>query len=90
MRVYDRITLTGSKFLLSNKYTRAFLFVYTIALHLLVFSVLWQMSLHSHAAIAGDQSLPLNRNMPHPPTNHSPSTGICRTIALHLLMFTVL
>eukprot|EP00959_Pyramimonas_sp_CCMP1952_P195897 4095417-Pyramimonas_sp.AAC.1 len=25
------------------------------------------------------QSQSLNRNMPHPPTNHSPSIGICLT-----------
>jgi len=47
MRMYERITLSGSRFLLANKYTRAGLFVYTLALHSLVFIVLWKMSLHS-------------------------------------------
>lgn len=34
--MYERITLSGSRFLLANKYTRAGLFVYTLALHSLV------------------------------------------------------
>jgi hypothetical protein len=36
MKIYDRVTLSGSRFLLANKYTRAFLFFYTIMLHSLV------------------------------------------------------
>ncbi|KAK3261885.1 hypothetical protein CYMTET_29233, partial [Cymbomonas tetramitiformis] len=47
LRVHDRITLSSGRFLLGNKYTRAFLFIYSISLHLLVFGVLWSMSLSS-------------------------------------------
>ncbi|GMH17083.1 hypothetical protein Nepgr_018924 [Nepenthes gracilis] len=44
----DRITLTSGRFLLGNKYARAFAFFYTIGLHILVFTCLYRMSALSH------------------------------------------
>lgn len=44
LRLHDKITLTGSRFLLSNKYGRMFVFCYTILLHVFVFFVLYRSS----------------------------------------------
>lgn len=40
----DKITLTSGRFLMGNKYARTFIFFYSIALHLLVFTSLYRMS----------------------------------------------
>jgi len=40
----DKVTLLGSRFFLANKYTRTFLFFYSILLHLLVMFSLYRMS----------------------------------------------
>lgn len=47
----DKITLTGGRFVLGNKYARTFIFFYSIALHLLVFASMYQCSSLSHSAI---------------------------------------
>eukprot|EP00850_Spirogloea_muscicola_P007096 SM000035S13076 [mRNA] locus=s35:366854:370553:+ [translate_table: standard] len=44
LRLHDKITLTGGRFFLSNKYARTFLFFYTILLHLLIFYVIYKLA----------------------------------------------
>lgn len=48
----DKITLTSGRFLLGNKYARAFIFFYSIGLHLLVFTCLYRMSALSYLSTA--------------------------------------
>lgn len=48
----DKITLTSGRFLLGNKYARAFIFFYSIGLHLLVFTCLYKMSALSYLSTA--------------------------------------
>lgn len=59
----DRITLSSGRFLLGNKYARAFAFFYTIGLHILVFTCLYRMSALSYLshgeAFDGDKKLDL-------------------------------
>lgn len=47
----DKITLTSGRFVLGNKYARTFIFFYSIALHLLVFSSMYRFSSLSHSDI---------------------------------------
>lgn len=42
--IRDKITLRSGRFFLGNKYARAFIFFYSIGLHLLVFTCLYKMS----------------------------------------------
>lgn len=51
----DRITLTGSKIFLTNKYTRLILFVYAVVLHLLVSYTLLS---HVHSCDDGAHVIP--------------------------------
>ncbi|KYQ89065.1 CCAAT displacement protein [Tieghemostelium lacteum] len=44
MNTAERVILNGSRFFLSNKYSRLFLFVYSILLHLLVFVTLYKLA----------------------------------------------
>eukprot|EP00249_Psilotum_nudum_P010732 c22726_g1_i1 orf=256-2385(+) len=44
----DKITLTSGRFLLGNRHARTFVFFYSIALHLLVFTSLYRMSALSY------------------------------------------
>eukprot|EP00899_Mesostigma_viride_P007255 jgi/Mesvir1/16530/Mv10076-RA.1 len=48
LHIADRITLNSSRFFLSNKIARAFLFCYTIALHVLVFVMLCNLLTRHH------------------------------------------
>eukprot|EP00897_Mesotaenium_endlicherianum_P007500 jgi/Mesen1/6779/ME000348S06053 len=50
----DRITLTSGRFLLGNRYARAFVFFYSIALHLLVFVSMYALSMNSHYGAKSD------------------------------------
>jgi len=47
----DKITLTSGRFVLGNKYARTFIFFYSIALHLLVFSSMYRFSSLSYSDI---------------------------------------
>ncbi|XP_010031840.2 protein CASP isoform X3 [Eucalyptus grandis] len=53
----DRITLSSGRFLLGNKYARAFAFFYTIGLHALVFICLYRMSALSHLSNVPEETL---------------------------------
>mmetsp|Transcript_682 Transcript_682/g.2499 ORF Transcript_682/g.2499 Transcript_682/m.2499 type:complete len:778 (+) Transcript_682:70-2403(+) len=44
MRYYDRITLRSGKFILTHRLARAFIFFYTIALHVFVFGLMYHES----------------------------------------------
>ena len=46
----EKITLSSSRFFLSNKYARNFIFFYSLALHLLVFSTLFHFTHVNHKA----------------------------------------
>ncbi|KAJ7538419.1 hypothetical protein O6H91_11G047000 [Diphasiastrum complanatum] len=52
--IRDKITLLSGRFLLGNKYARAFVFFYSIGLHLLVFSSLYQFSILSYHNVVKD------------------------------------
>ncbi|KAL7749347.1 hypothetical protein RI367_005218 [Sorochytrium milnesiophthora] len=62
----DKATLNISKFLLANKHTRLFLFLYSICLHVLVFATLYHFALSkthdcpptSGGAVPNDKMLP--------------------------------
>ncbi|KAF2298763.1 hypothetical protein GH714_026805 [Hevea brasiliensis] len=62
----DRITLSSGRFLLGNKYARAFAFFYTIGLHILVFTCLYRMSALSYLS-NGEESFTGDKmqNLPH-------------------------
>eukprot|EP00741_Cyanophora_paradoxa_P009913 tig00000157_g9603.t1 len=47
LSVPERLTLRGSEFFLRNKVFRTFLFFYSLALHLLVFTTLYRLSTYS-------------------------------------------
>lgn len=44
----EKITLSSSRLFLSNKYARTFVFFYSLALHLLVFSTLYHFAHTAH------------------------------------------
>ena len=50
----EKITLSSSRFFLSNKLARNFVFFYVLALHLLVFATLWHFAHVSHRGCAED------------------------------------
>ena len=59
MIVVVQITLTGGRFLLSNKYSRMFVFAYTLLLHMFILLLLYRAShprtvvIHSVGSVAG-------------------------------------
>lgn len=53
----DRITLSGGRFLLGNKYARTIAFFYTIGLHILVFTCLYRMSALSYLSNGPEEFL---------------------------------
>eukprot|EP00899_Mesostigma_viride_P022339 jgi/Mesvir1/328/Mv22735-RA.1 len=55
LRLHDKITLRGGRFVLGNKYARMFFFIYTILLHLLVLLILYRSS-YAAAASASPTS----------------------------------
>ncbi|KAM9991941.1 hypothetical protein ACTFIZ_012602 [Dictyostelium cf. discoideum] len=44
MNTAERVILNGSRFFLSNKYSRLFLFIYSVLLHLMVFLTLYRLA----------------------------------------------
>eukprot|EP00242_Pyramimonas_sp_CCMP2087_P011065 CAMPEP_0198208726 /NCGR_PEP_ID=MMETSP1445-20131203/12073_1 /TAXON_ID=36898 /ORGANISM="Pyramimonas sp., Strain CCMP2087" /LENGTH=99 /DNA_ID=CAMNT_0043882239 /DNA_START=96 /DNA_END=395 /DNA_ORIENTATION=+ len=44
LRLHDRIALSSGRFFLNNKWPRAFVFFYTIFLHLFIMNVLYSSS----------------------------------------------
>ncbi|EGC31592.1 hypothetical protein DICPUDRAFT_92761 [Dictyostelium purpureum] len=44
MNTAERVILNSSRFFLSNKYSRLFLFIYSILLHLMVFATLYRLA----------------------------------------------
>ncbi|XP_004512864.1 protein CASP [Cicer arietinum] len=62
----DRITLSSGRFLLGNKYARAFAFFYTIGLHILVFTCLYRMSALSYLSHGSEETLIGERNIDLP------------------------
>ncbi|XP_027924823.1 protein CASP [Vigna unguiculata] len=62
----DRITLSSGRFLLGNKYARAFAFFYTIGLHVLVFTCLYRMSALSYLSNGPEEFLVGEKNVDLP------------------------
>ncbi|CAI5993800.1 unnamed protein product [Closterium sp. NIES-65] len=50
LRLHDKITLNSSRFLLTNKYGRAFVFFYTLLLHLFILALLYR-SMHRRTIV---------------------------------------
>eukprot|EP01133_Synstelium_polycarpum_P018961 gene18961-22697_t len=48
MNTAERVILNSSRFFLSNKYSRLFLFIYSVFLHLLVFFTLYTLATTVH------------------------------------------
>ena len=73
----ERITLSSSRFFLSSKMARTFLFFYVLVMHLLVFATLWHFTNVSHRGCTGGGG-----DDEH--GDHGVNSGLSRLIPVHL------